>query len=1031
MWLLDIMMDEYLLKKKDCLSNVHFIVNSEGKIIYVDENWSKLIGTDSVCCFNTELKDYFKDAHVLMEKISSLFNHKSEYFHFNPEIQYADGTSREVAVFMHWDNMYIDGYSCCEGIISWWDKDRMEKEFHEESLREQENYIEQLQLSNKKLRESEERFSLAMRGANDGLWDWDLKTNQVYYSPRWKEILGYTDDEIEPHISAWERLIHEEDRARTIKLGEDVIKGKSNEFQTEFRMQHKDGHFVYILSKAFLVRNENGEVSRLVGTHQDVTEQKIHEKKLIESEERHRLLSDITFEGIVIHDQGKIIYVNESYARMHQYTVDELIGKSVFGVTVPEKSKSYILKIIQKENKLPYETISLRKDGTTIPVEVDGRFIIHQGKQVRVAALRDITIRKMAEKKLRESEEKLNLFFNEALDGYFIMQMNEPVFWNEDTNKAQMLDHIYQNMRMVMVNDAFLKQHDLSREDVWSIAPATGYIWNTIEMKNLAVRLLNEGQVHHVGEEFRKDGTSVWIEGYYVIMYDDEGRVRGCFGMRKDITAQKVFENGLKESRRMLQAVLDTIPVRVFWKDLNLSYLGCNLQFARDAGLKSPEEIIGKSDKELPWCTEANQYQNDERHIMQNDVEKLGYEEVQTSVDGGVIIRRTSKIPMKNNKGEIIGIMGTYEDVTEKHRAEEEINKLALVAQRTDNSVIITDKSGNIEWVNDGFTRLSEYTLEEVVGKKPGHFLQGEDTNYSEVRRINRSFIRKKPVKSELLNYSKSGRKYWISLSIQPIFDENGNIQKYISVQSDITTRKWNEEELRKQNKQLRKTNQELDNFVYRVSHDLKAPIASVKGLVNLARLEIDEEVRVEQCLNMIEQCVEKLDVFILDILDYSRNARLNIIPEEIELKKLVEEVFRDLNYFDNFMKVRKILDFKEDTIILSDRRRLDFIFNNLISNAVRFSDMHKEDPFLRISVKESDDTYEISLEDNGIGIEEKYLDKIFNMFFRATEQRTGSGLGLYIVKEAVDKLDGSITVSSVYGMGSVFTLTLPRKYPD
>ena len=92
---------------------------------------------------------------------------------------------------------------------------------------------------------------------------------------------------------------------------------------------------------------------------------------------------------------------------------------------------------------------------------------------------------------------------------------------------------------------------------------------------------------------------------------------------------------------------------------------------------------------------------------------------------------------------------------------------------------------------------------------------------------------------------------------------------------------------------------------------------------------------------------------------------------------------------------------------------------------------MHKEDPFLRISVKESDDAYEISLEDNGIGIEEKYLDKIFNMFFRATEQRTGSGLGLYIVKEAVDKLDGSITVSSVYGMGSVFTLTLPRKYPD
>jgi PAS domain S-box-containing protein len=149
------------------------------------------------------------------------------------------------------------------------------------------------------LHESEERFSLAMRGANDGLWDWDVRTGKVYYSPRWKEMLGYTNDEIEPAFSAWQRLVHPDDKPAAMKGIEAFLSGAFDKFEIEFRMQHKDGHYVDILSRAFGVREApGGPVVRIVGTHLDITERKRAEEEIRRQNEYLAALHETTL-GVV------------------------------------------------------------------------------------------------------------------------------------------------------------------------------------------------------------------------------------------------------------------------------------------------------------------------------------------------------------------------------------------------------------------------------------------------------------------------------------------------------------------------------------------------------------------------------------------------------------------------------------------------------------------------------------------------------------------------------------------------------------
>lgn len=235
------------------------------------------------------------------------------------------------------------------------------------------------------------------------------------------------------------------------------------------------------------------------------------------------------------------------------------------------------------------------------------------------------------------------------------------------------------------------------------------------------------------------------------------------------------------------------------------------------------------------------------------------------------------------------------------------------------------------------------------------------------------------------------------------------------------------EQRMAMKNEELTRLNMELDKFVYSSSHDLMAPLRSIRGLVNLCELSDDRE-ETKKYLAMVKERAVELEKFIKEMSDYSKNARQSVVIEDIDMSKLIRDVLETLRFYPHAEKLSVDIDIEEDLTIMSDHTRLKVVFSNIISNCFKYCDLTKEEPFVRVSAGRIRGMVYLEISDNGLGIKESALPKIFDMFYRATEHGEGTGLGLYIVKEAIDKLGGTIAVHSTVGKGTTFKITLPTK---
>jgi signal transduction histidine kinase len=241
-----------------------------------------------------------------------------------------------------------------------------------------------------------------------------------------------------------------------------------------------------------------------------------------------------------------------------------------------------------------------------------------------------------------------------------------------------------------------------------------------------------------------------------------------------------------------------------------------------------------------------------------------------------------------------------------------------------------------------------------------------------------------------------------------------------------MTENKKDELELLKKNEELKILNEELDTFVYRSSHDLRAPLTSVLGLTSLIEDETDLH-KIYYHNFLIKESVERLLKVTDDMADYARNSRTSIQEEEVDFFELLDEAIVSHHFMENFHRVKINLNiqpvFKAFKV---DKKRMSILINNSLSNAVKYQDTNKEYSFLNISVEVVDNSFRLIFEDNGIGIDKEYHDKIFEMFYRANSYSLGSGLGLYIVKGIVEKLNGKAELISTPDKGSTFIFTFP-----
>lgn len=347
---------------------------------------------------------------------------------------------------------------------------------------------------------------------------------------------------------------------------------------------------------------------------------------------------------------------------------------------------------------------------------------------------------------------------------------------------------------------------------------------------------------------------------------------------------------------------------------------------------------------------------------------------------------------------------------------------LDIIFSNTKEEILLMDPEGKLVI----FNKALESFITHATGLKPRVGMYVWDMTVSSRREESKKLFEEalsgKIVTTEAILPTPDGEVVHF-LKYEPVILE-GKVSFVTLISIDITERKQAENKLKRQFEELEKTNYELDHFVYSVSHDLRAPLSSILGLVNVAEMEKGDKL---PFLGMIKGRVNHLDGFIKDILDYSHNARVEFQNKKIDFSDLLEETKYNLKLVDGFDRLDLKLELNELKPFYSDYHRLAIIFNNIISNAIKFQDYSKQDPALTLSITTSEDRAEIIATDNGIGIAADQIDKIFNMFYRATERSKGSGLGLYIVKETISKLHGTIKVKSKFREYTSFEITIPN----
>lgn len=337
-----------------------------------------------------------------------------------------------------------------------------------------------------------------------------------------------------------------------------------------------------------------------------------------------------------------------------------------------------------------------------------------------------------------------------------------------------------------------------------------------------------------------------------------------------------------------------------------------------------------------------------------------------------------------------------------------------------DEQIDLLLKSGVITECNDVMAKMYGYrTTADLVGKRIGEFFLNENHfDVPLIRKMVAEFISNHYRLSNTESKAKHGdgsSRYILNNNIGIV--ENSKLVRIWGVQTDITDRKRTERE-------LMETNQELDTFFYKASHDLKGPLASVMGIVNLARIENEGKEHQTPYFDLIEKSVKRLDRTLMDLIELARTRKGSAKKSLISIKPLIEEIIKSLEHLMGFDRIEFRFDLDPDMEILADKVLLLSVFQNLIHNSINYSTSSK--PYIMISGHRKGDHYEFVVADNGSGIPDRIKDKVFGMFYRGNPDSGGSGLGLFIVKNALDKMNGTIRLESVENEGTSFYLTIP-----
>jgi PAS domain S-box-containing protein len=626
-----------------------------------------------------------------------------------------------------------------------------------------------------------------------------------------------------------------------------------------------------------------------------------------------------------------------------------------------------------------------------------------------VKLVRDITERKQAEAALTASEHRYRRLFESAKDGILIL----------DAETGMVMD-----VNPFLIDTLCISRNQFLSKKIWEL----GLFSDIIASQASFAELQKNKYIRYEDKPLQTaDGRRLDVEFVSNVYLVDGKRVIQC--NIRDITERKRAEGELRESHKMLQRVINNIPQQVFWKDRDLNYLGANAVFARSGGLSNPEDIIGKSDFELAWKDSAEAYRADDRTVIKSGIAKLNYEEEQKRPDGGFFWLRTSKLPLVDDAGKILGMLGIYEDITERKRAEESLRNLSRIVEQAPLSIVITNLSGAIEYVNPRFCSVTGYSQEEVRGKNP-RILKSDQTPPQAYQDMWRKLTRGEIWNGELRNRKKNGEVFLESVVIAPVVDETGRTTHYVALKDDITAQRRSTEEAGARIAKEREISEMKSRFISLISHEFRTPLTAAMASAELLHNHLNQlaPAKREELFVRINSSVLRLTGMLDDVLALNRadseNSELRLAPTDLPL--FLRDATEEVRLGDHDAHRFELLAGGDLAAFVTDTNLLRHIVSNLLGNAARYS---PAGTLITMRTEADSQGMRLSVEDQGIGIPWTDRGRIFEPFERGSNvgATKGSGLGLSIVKRMTRLLGGSITVVSAEGGGSRFTLVLPR----
>ena len=874
---------------------------------------------------------------------------------------------------------------------------------------------------------NEKRFRALIEKSVDMKTLTDSNGMLIYGSPSVTKVLGYSNEEFINQPAA--RFFHPDDIPDLIANRNNLLQSPGQSFYFQYRLLHKEGHWIWCAGSLTNMFHEPG-INALVSNFRDISKRKIAELARVESEDLIQAIYIASFDAVIIIDeQGIITKWDTKSETLFGWKEKEVAGMKLSQTIIPERyremhNKGMIHYSETGEGPVLGKTIDLsaiNKNGTEFDVSLSITPSQINGRTHFIGFIRDISEKKLAEQQREFDKNNLKALINNTPD----------LMWSVD-----------RDFKLITSNESF---DEIVRGMFGKSLELGGNVLDAVFSREQPTRYKTYYRRAFAGESFTEiehtdSPFEIWSEiSFYPIRKGEEVIGTACHS--HDITKRKKLEkNRLQTEKRLKEA--QSIAHLGSWETNMIT--GVSLWSEEHCSIYglSPEE---NEQTEAIWVSFV--HPDDLDYVIEATEEKwltlsdtiLNYRIV---LNDGTVKHIYSKSKFEfNESGKPVGLYGIALDETEIKEKEQLLQKSEVfnrgVLNALSSHIAVVDSTGTLIAVNEAWKRYAvengDATLEHTgVGSNYFKVCEksakvGNQTAVEVMQGMKEVMEEKK--KLFYLEYPchSPTKQEWFAIRVLKF--ESDEPMLVVSHQ-DITLRKLAEQELIFKNEELQKTNEELDRFVYSASHDLRSPLTSVLGLVSLIEAETIED-NILKYAEMIKTSIHRLDGFIKSILSYSRNNRTELEAEKIPLQKTVNEIVNSLRNMKEAEGIYFEVDMEEQQPFFSSEQRFITIMENIISNAIKY---HKQDitgRYIKITGKSDQDSLHLQIEDNGIGIAAEHHNKIFDMFYRLPNKAAGSGIGLYIVKGIIEKMNGTIQVSSQEGKGTHFDIVLKNLQPS